>query len=100
MAAIQRFKNALQQLQVDEKVTTEIFEGYESINDGAKKETRAAFFMKAMQRMDARLDEQTCGELRDACTCSKRGCRLKAVQKLDRETAGKKPCRFVYTIVD
>lgn len=89
MTAVQRFRNALQQLQVDEKVTAAIFEGYEGINDRAKKETRAAFFMQAMQRMDALLDDETRGELRDACACSKGGWRLKAVQKLAGETAGK-----------
>ena len=88
MTAIQRFRNALQQLQVDEKVTTAIFEGYENINDGAKKETRAAFFMQAMQRMNALMDDETRQAVRDACACSKEGWRLKAVQKTARETAG------------
>jgi hypothetical protein len=89
MTAIQRFRNALQDLQIDEKVTAAIFEGYERINDGAKKETRAAFFMQAMQRMDALLDDETRQAVRDACACSKGGWRLKAVQKLTGETAGK-----------
>jgi hypothetical protein len=89
MTAIQRFRNALQQLQIEENVTAAIFEGYEGINDGAKKETRAAFFMKAMQRMDALLDKETCHAVRDACACSKGGWRLKAAQKMARETTGK-----------
>jgi hypothetical protein len=89
MAAIQRFRNALQELQVDESVTAEIFEAYKNIGDASKKELRAAFFMRAMQLMDTRLDEQTRGEIRDACACSKGGWRLKAVQKLAGETAGK-----------
>jgi hypothetical protein len=89
MAAIQRFRNALQELQVDDNVTAEIFAGYENINDASKKELRAAFFMRAMQLMDARLDEQPRAEIRDACACSKGGWRLKAVQKMAGETAGK-----------
>ena len=73
--AIQRFRNAIQELQVNEKVTAEIMEGYESITDNAKKEKRAAFFMKAMERMEARLDFETCRDIRDACACSKGGYR-------------------------
>jgi hypothetical protein len=59
----------------NEKVTAEIMEGYESITDNAKKEKRAAFFMKAMERMDALLDFETCRDIRDACACSKGGYR-------------------------
>jgi hypothetical protein len=87
MTAIQRFRNAIQELQVHEKVSAEIMEGYEYINDRAKKEKRAAFFMKAMERMDALLDFETRRDIRDACACSKGGWRLKAVQKLAREYA-------------
>ncbi|MCL5997324.1 MAG: DUF6144 family protein [Chloroflexi bacterium] len=87
MAAIQRFRAALQECQVDPDVTAEIMGGYESITDKAKKEDRAAFFVQAMQRMDARLDAETCHAIRDACACSKGGWRLKAVQKLAREYA-------------
>lgn len=86
MTAIQRFRNAIREIQVDGKVTAEIVEGYENISDGAKKETRAAFFKQAMERMDALLDDKTCRDIRDACACSKGGWRLKAVQKLARET--------------
>ena len=73
--AIQRFRNAIRELQVNEKVTAEIMDGYENITDNAKKETRAAFFIKAMERMEARLDFETCRDIRDACACSKGGWR-------------------------
>lgn len=59
----------------NEKVTAEIMGGYESIIDNAKKETRAAFFMKAMERMEARMDFETRRAVRDACACSKGGWR-------------------------
>jgi len=89
MAAIQRFKDAIRALHLDEKVTAEIMAGYETISDGSKKETRAAFFKQAVERMDALLDEETRRDLRDACACSKGGWRLKAVQKVAQEYAGK-----------
>jgi hypothetical protein len=60
MGAIQRFKEAIRELQLDEKVTLEIMAGYETISDSAKKETRAAFFKQAVERMDALLDDETC----------------------------------------
>ena len=105
MAAIQRFKDAIRDLQLDEEVTAKIMEGYETITDGAKKETRAAFFKQAVERMDALLDEETRRDLRDACACSKGGWRLKAVQKVTAvvssalESSSKEPCRFIYEIV-
>jgi len=71
MGAIQRFREAVRALHLDEKVTAEIMAGYEIISDGSKKETRAAFFKQAVERMDALLDEETRRDLRDACACSK-----------------------------
>ena len=41
-------------------MTLEIMAGYETISDSAKKETRAAFFKQAVERMDALLDDETC----------------------------------------
>jgi len=87
--AVERFRNALQQVQVDEKSIAEIMAGYEKISDKVKKPVRAVFFIEAMKRMDALLDKETCHAVRDACACSKAGYRLKTVQKLAQEYAGR-----------
>jgi hypothetical protein len=88
MTAILRYKNALRELQVDEGVIAKIFAGYENLTDQSRKETRAAFFIQAIQRMEECLGVQVSREVRDACACSKGGWRLKAVQKVARETVG------------
>jgi hypothetical protein len=87
--AVERFRNALQEVQVDEKSIAAIMAGYEKISDKVKKQTRADFFIEAMKRMDNLLDNETCHAIRDACACSKCGYRLKAVQKLAHEYAGR-----------
>ncbi len=87
MTAIQRFKKALHQLEIDETVVAEIMEGHEQITDRAPKKTRAEFFARAMQRLDARLDFETRRDLRAACACSKGGWRLKAAQKVAKDLA-------------
>jgi hypothetical protein len=87
--AVERFRNALQEVQVDEKSIAEIMAGYEKIRDGAKKETRAAFFIEAIKRMDKLLDNETCRDVRDACACSKGGYRLKASEKFAHEYVGR-----------
>jgi len=89
MGPVQRFRDALQEVHVDEKIVAQIMEGYETITDNVKKETRAAFFKKAIQRMDALLDPETSHAVRDPCACSKGGWRLKAVQKVAADYAGK-----------
>ena len=88
MTAVQRFKNALQEYQVGEDVSAQIFAGYETISDRSKKEKRAAFFIQAIERMESLLDRELCHDIRDACACSKGGWRLKAVQKVAKECDG------------
>jgi hypothetical protein len=85
VTAIQRFKSALQEYQVGEDISAQIFAGYETISDRSKKEKRAAFFIQAIERMEALLDRELCHEIRDACACSKGGWRLKAMQKIAKE---------------
>lgn len=87
MGAVENFKRALAELQVDEAVVAQIMAGCEKISDKDKKEKRAAFFIQAINRMDALLDVETCRAIRDACACSKGGWRLKAVQQLAKEHA-------------
>jgi hypothetical protein len=89
MTAIHRFKNALQELQVPDDVAAEIMAGYETLSDKVSKKQRAAFFIDAVNRMDALLDSQTSHDIRDACACSKGGWRLKASQKVARDYADK-----------
>ncbi|MBN1976764.1 MAG: hypothetical protein JW918_05130 [Anaerolineae bacterium] len=88
MTAVQRFKHALGEFQVKEGVVAQIFQGYETVSDRSKKETRAAFFIQAVERMEALLDRELCHEIRDACACSKGGWRLKAMQKIAKECEG------------
>lgn len=89
MTAVQRFRDALKAHALDDQTVALIFEGFESVSDKSKKETRAAFFRQAVARMDALLPPETRRSVRDACACSKGGWRLKAVQKLAKEMQGK-----------
>jgi hypothetical protein len=88
VTAIQRFRSALQEYRVGDDVSAQIFEGYETISDRSKKEKKAAFFMQAIERMEVLLDRELCHDIRDACACSKRGWRLKAMQKIAKECEG------------
>jgi hypothetical protein len=88
MTAVKRFKNALQEFQVEEGVVAQIFKGYETVSDRSKKEKRAAFFIQAIERMEELLDRQLCHDIRDACACSKGGWRLKSMQKIAKECEG------------
>jgi hypothetical protein len=85
MTAVKRFKNALQEFQVEEGIVAQIFQGYETISDRSKKEKRAAFFIQAIERMEALLERELCHDIRDACACSKGGWRLKAMKKIAKE---------------
>jgi hypothetical protein len=89
MTAILRFKNALQELHIPDDVTAQIMSGYETISDKSSKKMRAAFFIDAVNRMDALLGPQMCHDVRDACACSTGGWRLKAAQNVAKEYAGK-----------
>ena len=89
MTAVHRLKNALRELQVEDEIVAQVFAGYETLTDKAKKEKRAEFFIQAVQRMEALLGEQSSRAVRDACACSKGGWRLKAVQQVAVRTAGK-----------
>jgi hypothetical protein len=90
MAAIERLKIALRGSTLDISEQARIIEGYESLTDRASKERRAAFFVAVIERMDALLDFETRRDIRDACACSKGGWRLKAVQKLAHDYAGRR----------
>ena len=89
MPAIQLFRQALRDCQVSDEVVAQIMEGYEDVTDNSKKPKKAAFMTQAMQRMDALLDPAVSHAVRDACACSKGGWRLKAVQKVAQEYAGR-----------
>ncbi len=89
MTAILRFKKALRELNVPDDVTAQIMSGYETISDKSSKKMRAAFFIDAVNRMDALLGSQMCHDVRDACTCSTGGWRLKATRKVAKEYAGR-----------
>jgi hypothetical protein len=85
MGAVINFRQALIEFHIDDAVVAQIMEGYEKIGDQSQKEKRAVFFAQAIARMDALLDAETCHAIRDSCSCSKGGWRLKAVQKLAQE---------------
>jgi hypothetical protein len=87
--AIDRFRHSLETHHVDPDVVAEIFAGYERITDRWKKERQAAFFTRAMQVMEARLDFETRAAVRSACACSTGGWREKAVMKVRDECAGR-----------
>jgi hypothetical protein len=73
MTAIKRFKEALQIQQVDDEVTTQIFEGSETISDRSPKPKKAAFFAQAVELMDNLLDASESQAIRAACACSTGG---------------------------
>jgi len=85
MTAIQRFKKALIQFQINPPTQIELFAGFENISDQSNKERKAAFFVQAIKNMDENLPEDLCHQIRDACACSKGGWRLKAMQKIARD---------------
>lgn len=85
MPAVENFRNALKELQIDTEIVTQIMAGYEKITDKASKPRRAAFFIQTIQRMEQLTDTETCHAIRDACACSKGGWRLAAVQKIARK---------------
>ncbi|HEX3049128.1 MAG TPA: hypothetical protein VHP83_00620 [Aggregatilineaceae bacterium] len=87
MAAIERLQQALIDLDIDEGIAAQIVDG--TVRDKDNKKKRAAFFVQAISQMERLLDEETCHAVRDACACSKGGWRLKAVQKLAKEYAGR-----------
>ena len=89
MGAVERFRSALRELEVPEPMMAQIMAGLERISDNSDKPRQAAFFAEAIRRMDDLLDAETCHAVRDACACSKSGWRLKAVQKLAQEYAGR-----------
>jgi hypothetical protein len=88
MTAVKRFRNALQEFRVEEGIVAQIFQGYETVSDRSNKEKRAAFFIRAIERMESLLDRELCHDIRDACACSKGGWRLKAMQKIAKECEG------------
>jgi hypothetical protein len=89
MPAVDNFRKALNDLQVDPSVQGGLFKGYETISDKDPKPKRAAFFRQAIQIVDETLAPETRHAIRDACACSKSGWRLEAAKKIAKEYAGK-----------
>jgi len=69
MTAIQRFRTALQESQLDMNAQARILQGHEKLTDHVSKERHAAFFVEIIERMDAELDLETRRDIRDACPC-------------------------------
>lgn len=82
MTAVKRLKEALNEHGIDEATVSEIFKGYEKINDRQGKHEKAKFFKTAVERMDKILDPDKARAIRDSCACSKGGWRQKAMEKI------------------
>ena len=89
MSAVENFRKALDELQVDKDIKAQLLQGYENISDKAPKARRAAFFCQVIERMDETLPPEICHAVRDACACSKGGWRLAASKKVARDYARK-----------
>lgn len=84
MPAVKVFKENLKE-SVDEETYSKIVEGYEKVSDRSSKPRKAEFFASAIEKMDQLLEPEEAKSLRDSCACSKKGWRLKAVQKIAKE---------------
>lgn len=81
MPSPEKFKKSLENFGIDEKVITQINEGYEDTVDKTPKKTRAAYFKRAVDIMTEQVDSQKLQDIFEWNACCK-GEQEKKHQKL------------------
>lgn len=87
MPSPEKFQKSLEQLGVDEKVISQIREGYEDIVDKSPKKTKAAYFKRAVDIMTEQVDSEKVQEIFEWNACCKGGAREKASKAFAKENA-------------
>lgn len=87
MPSPEKFQKSLEQFGVDEKVISQIREGYEDIVDKSPKKTKAAYFKRAVDIMTEQVDSEKVQEIFEWNACCKGGAREKASKAFAKENA-------------
>lgn len=87
MPSPDKFIESLEKYEVDKKIITEINEGYEDIVSGASKPQKAAYFKRAVEIMENKLEPETTQEILEYNGCCKSGAREKASKAFAKEYA-------------
>lgn len=85
MPSPEKFKKSLENFGIDEKVITQINEGYEDTVDKTPKKTRAAYFKRAVDIMTEQVDSQKLQDIFEWNACCKGGAREKASKAFAKE---------------
>lgn len=88
MPSPEKFKKSLNEFGIDEKIISQINEGYENIVDKTPREIRADYFKRAADIMDKQVDEQKVHEIFELNACCKGGAREKASKTFAKANAG------------
>lgn len=87
MPSPEKFKKSLEMYGVDEKVISQINEGYEDVVDQTPKKTRAAYFKRAVDIMTEQVDSQKLQDIFEWNACCKGGAREKTSKAFAKENA-------------
>lgn len=88
MPCPEKFKETLEKYKVDENIIEEINNGYEGIVSRTAKPKKAAYFKRAIDILDSRIDFTTKRDILDYNACCKSGYRKKNSEKFALDNAG------------
>lgn len=78
MPSLGKFQESLEQFKVDEKIISQINEGFEKIDSKTSKKQRALYFKRAVDIMNENIESEKLQEILEWNACCKGGAREKA----------------------
>lgn len=87
MPSLGKFQESLEKFNVDEKIISQINEGYGIVDSKIPKKERALYFKRAVDIMNASIESEKLQEILEWNACCKGGAREKASRSFARENA-------------
>lgn len=88
MPSPEKFKESLEEFQVDKSIIAQINDGYEDIVTKTPKKIKAAYFKRAIDIMTEQMETEQVKEVLEWNACCKGGAREKASKAFAKENAG------------
>ena len=87
MPCPEKFAESLEKFDINQDIIDEIFDGYEDIVSKTPKKKKAAFFKRAIDILDKKVDKNTTQNLLEWNACCKSGARQKASKEFARKNS-------------
>ena len=87
MPSLGKFQESLDEFNIDERIITQINEGYGILNSKTPKKERALYFKRAVDIMNANIEFEKLREILEWNACCKSGAREKTSRSFAKENA-------------